>query len=97
MLCGLLALHLGHDLDLGLGHGRTLLGGGKAVLEGGDLGHQVALGQECVVQLSLGFNAASRSPRSRSISSTMATASAWSWTTCLSSSLASARYLTLAA
>lgn len=49
MLCGLLDLHLGHDLDLGLGHGRTLLGGGKAVLEGGDLGHQVALGQECVL------------------------------------------------
>ena len=55
MLCGLLDLHLGHDLDLGLGHGRPLLGGGEAVLEGGDLGHQVALGQECVVQLGLGF------------------------------------------
>ncbi|MFR7671467.1 MAG: hypothetical protein ACLU0O_13025 [Collinsella sp.] len=37
------------------GHGRMLLGGGKAVLEGGDLGHQVALGQECVAQLGLGF------------------------------------------
>lgn len=51
----LLVLHLGHDLDLGLGHGRPLLGGGEAVLEGSDLGHQVALGQEHVNQLGLGF------------------------------------------
>lgn len=49
---GLLALHLGHDLDLCLGHGRPLLGYSEAVLEGGDLGCQVALGQECV---GLGF------------------------------------------
>lgn len=54
MLCGLLA-PLGHDLDLGLGHGRPLLGGGKSVLEGGELGHQVALGQERIAQLGLGF------------------------------------------
>lgn len=46
---------LGHDLDLSLGHGRPLFGCNEAVLEGGDLGHQVALGQECVVQLGLGF------------------------------------------
>lgn len=52
MLCGLLA-PLGHDLDLGLGHGRPLLGGGKSVLEGGELGHQVALGQERIAQLGL--------------------------------------------
>lgn len=44
--------HLGHDLDLGLGLGRPLFGYSKAVLEGGDLGHQVALSQECV---GLGF------------------------------------------
>lgn len=49
---GLLALHLGHDLDLCLGHGRPLLGYSEAVLEGGDLGCQVALGQECA---GLGF------------------------------------------
>ena len=55
MLCGLLILHLGHGLDLSLGHGRPLFGCSEAVLKGGDLGHQVALGQERIAQLSLGF------------------------------------------
>ena len=49
----LLAPRLGHDLDLGLGHGRPLLGGGEAVLEGGDLGHQVTLGEEGDVEIGL--------------------------------------------
>ena len=44
---------LGHDLDLGLGHGRPLLGGSEAVLEGGDLGHQVTLGEEGDVEIGL--------------------------------------------
>lgn len=49
----LLAPRLGHDLDLGLGYGRPLLGGGEAVLEGGDLGHQVTLGEEGDVEIGL--------------------------------------------
>lgn len=55
MLCDLLILHLGHGLDLGLGRGCPLLGGGEAVLEGGYRGHQVVLGQERIAQLGLGF------------------------------------------
>ena len=33
--------------------GRPLLGGGEAVLEGGDLGHQVTLGEEGDVEIGL--------------------------------------------